>query len=118
MEAGERFAIAAVGLDAIPGLCGNERGGDDHTVMADRGQLTKDPIAAGTGLVAERQHLPGRAQFLHKLRHRLWGVGDLPVIAGLALTGFGDRYRDGVFVCIQPYILAKLRHDLPPQLWL
>ena len=51
MQAGERLAIPAVGLHPIPGLCGDERGGDDSAIMAQMGQLPVDPIAAGAGLI-------------------------------------------------------------------
>jgi len=61
MKASERFAIPPVSLDAIPGLRGDERGGDHDTVVTEAGQLPGDLIAAGTGLVAERQQLLARA---------------------------------------------------------
>ena len=53
MQTGERLAITTIGLDAIPSLAWNERGGDDHTVMTDMSELTSDPITAGTGLVTK-----------------------------------------------------------------
>ena len=58
MQAGERFTVPAVGLHPVPGLYGDQRGRHHRTGMAQMGQLTKDPVAAGTGLGAERQDLP------------------------------------------------------------
>ena len=58
MQAGERFTIPAVGLDAIPGFARDEQGGHHGAGMAQMGQLPVDPIAAGAGLIAKGQDFP------------------------------------------------------------
>ena len=78
MQAGERLAIPAVGLHPISGLARDERGGDDSAIMAQMGQLPVDPIAAGAGLVTERQHLPAGTEFLDELHDCLGRIRDLP----------------------------------------
>jgi hypothetical protein len=54
-EAGERDGIAAVGLDAVAGLSGDERGGDHPAGELFSGEIAIQPIATGAGLINEDQ---------------------------------------------------------------
>ena len=101
MQAGQGFAVSAIGLHPVPSLAWNKRGGDHRAGMAQMGQLPMEAIAARASFVAERQDLPlGGLSVFTSFTNRLRGIGDLSVIAGLALAGLSDGDRDGVFVCV------------------
>src|SRR5438093_1572371 len=54
-EAGQRHGVALVGLDPIPRLARDQRGGDDDARQALPGEIPVQPIAAGPGLVDEHE---------------------------------------------------------------
>ena len=75
-----------------------------------------NPVSARTRLITERQLGILFPQLLHQLLQRRHRIGDLPQVTHFATSSFGDRNRNRLFVHIHPNVLAKLLHDLPPQL--
>src|SRR5579883_1946348 len=69
--------ISAVGLDAITGFDGYQRGGDDFAEDADLCQKPVEYVATGARLIAHAQRLDG-PQLLDQLSDCLRLVGDRP----------------------------------------
>lgn len=95
--ASEFLGISAVGLDAVPGHLGYERGSDDVAVHAEPGELPVQDVAGGTCLVADPK-ARGVAELFDELADRLRTVGDRAQRAHVA--PFGDRDRDGLGVYV------------------
>ena len=58
MQLGEVDRIPSVGLDPISRLAWDQRRSHDDATMPSQGQLALNPIAAGSGLIAEPKRVP------------------------------------------------------------
>ena len=58
MQLGEVDRIPPVGLDPISRLARDQRRSNDNALMPSKGQLTLNPIAARSGLIAEPKRVP------------------------------------------------------------
>ena len=74
-----------------------------------------DAIATRSRLITKRQLGTALFKLLNQLVQGFGGVGDLTYITQLTAMGIRNRNRNRFFMHVQPHILAKLFHDLPPQ---
>ena len=86
MQLRQHHRIASVGLDPIARLHRNERGRDNHTVMAEFGQLPVQTVAAGTSLVAELQAAPVGAELPGQLPDMVGAVRNRAPVAHITAT--------------------------------
>lgn len=115
MQFRQHERIAAVGLHPVAGLHRNERGGDNHAVMPEFGELPVKAIAAGAGFIAEVQQAPVGAQLLGKLADMIGAVGDRAPVAHFAASfSMRDCHRDCRPVDIQPDKYGILQLVFPP----
>ena len=99
-EPAEHPRIAAVGLHALAGPLGDERGGDDRAVDAERAELAFKLVPGGSRLIADPQ--PRRiAPAAHLRAYRLGGVRD-GVLERHVLVLAQQRDRDGVLRDVHP----------------
>lgn len=111
-RSGEWHSIAAVGLDASPRLCGEQRGGDHPAVVALFAQIPLEPGATRTGRRDDEQMFGLGMHLTDELINVTWtGAkaaegGDL---GAMILSDIGDRNR--VLVNIHSdKECARLRH--------
>ncbi len=119
MEPGERFGIAAIGLDAIAGSAWDLRGADDGTGDLLFAQESIDLESARAGLVDEPELAVLASQPPEQFGDRLQVAGDGAEVPYLPCgAGFGDRHVDRFLVYVESYEGASLFHGLPPPAWL
>jgi hypothetical protein len=88
----QRDGIPAIGLDAIAGAGGHERGGDHVAGMAESTDLPIQSVSGRTGLIAEVPSLVFALQLAHEALDGGWRGIDLAEIAHLAIpTALGER---------------------------
>ena len=115
MEFRQHERIAAVGLHPLASLHRDERGGHDHAVMPEFGEMPVEAIAARTGLIAEVQQTPVGAQLIGKLADMICAVGDrAPVAHFAAASSMRDCHRNRRLVDIQPDKYGILHLVSPP----
>ena len=71
--------ITSVGLDAVAGSSGNERGRNNGAVMTGIRQLTLEPVATWTSLVAKVQLMVIARQPSQQLPQGVRPIGDLAI---------------------------------------
>ena len=118
VQACQTQRIPPVRLYPLPRLARNQRRRHHLAHRAQPGQPPVHLVAARPRLVAEPDHLPVRTQAPHQLVQRLRRIGDLPKVPRLSATRLRDPHRNRRLMNVQPYVLAKLHHDLPPSMWL
>jgi len=101
-EVSELLGVAAVGLDLLAGLAGDEGGGDEHAArVTPRDDLPLQRVAAGACLVAVANVAGGQiGDLLQHLADGLWLVGNPPLDRGV-LPGKKDRDVDPALVDVE-----------------
>jgi hypothetical protein len=102
-QARQREGVAPVGLHPVAGPARDQRGRHHRAVVAQRGDLPVQAVAARAGLVADPEPAVLLAEPLDQAPHGLRLVGDLTMEPHRALAaGLGHRDRDPGLVRIQP----------------
>ena len=115
MQLGQADRVPAVGLDPVSRFARDQRRSHDDALMPGEGQLPLNPIAAGSGLVAEPKRAPNARQLHRQCLHSRRRVRDLPILAHIASHARrGKRHRDRVLVHVQTDICDSFIQDPSP----
>jgi Resolvase, N terminal domain len=117
VQPGQFQSIVAVILDANALLGWGMRRRDDGALVPQPGELALKAISAGTSLVAEIQLAVVAGELLDQLQHGCRLVGDLAIVANLALAAvLGNGDRDRFFVRVKSDECCIIIHGLPPMI--
>lgn len=98
MQASQFQGIAAVVLDVNAFLGRRMRRSYNDTLMAQAGNLPLESVTTWARLVAEVQLAVVGSEFLDELYYRRRLIGDLAVVAYVALSAIlSDRNGNGIF---------------------
>ena len=115
MQLCQHEGTASVGLHPVARLHWDERGSDDHAVVAEIGELPVQAIAAWPGLIAELELTPIAPQLLGKLANMIGAVRNCaPVPHFAAPVALRKRHRNRRLMDIQPDKNGMLQLVCPP----
>jgi hypothetical protein len=104
------IGIAPVGLHAVRGFLGNERGRDDIAMQALGAQMAAQDESAGTGFIDQPQFDALKRELFNEFVHGIERAADNAVTADLGGVAGCDGDGDGFFVDVQADVMYDFVH--------
>ena len=115
MQLGRVNRVPAVGLDPVSRFARDQRRSHDDAFMPGEGQLSLNPIAARSSLIAEPKLAPDARQLRRQSLHSRRRVRDLAIFAHIVPDArFGKRHCDRVLVHVKTDVCDNLTQDPSP----
>ena len=111
-QAGQLDGVTTVGFDAVAGLLGDQRGGDDPAVVAFLRQIAVEPVATGSGFIDKDEVFGFGLQLADELIDVTLAGADGAEVDDLGAVILGDiGHGNRVFVDIHADVeCARLGH--------
>ena len=111
VQSGQGQSVATVRLDPVARTTRDQRRRHHRAFVSQGAQLTIDPVAAGTRLVAEPQRCPRPGELVRQFCHR--GPRGLDrAIEHRRPAVLGNRHRDRIFMYVHRHESCRFTHSL------
>ena len=104
------IGIAPVGLHAVRGFLGNERGRNDIAMQALGSQMAAQDEPAGTGFIDQPQFDALKGELFEEFVHGIEGAADDAVTADLGGVAGCDGHGDAFLVDVQADVMYDFVH--------